>query len=76
MENMEPTKEKTPKQIDAAKRFKKFYDTKLRGQDVKRTCECGSVVGYMSLSRHKKSPKHLRLMEERKEKNIKSNPTL
>ena len=60
-----PKQEKTKKQIDAAKRFKKFYDTKIKDKDLKRTCECGSIVGYMSMSRHKKSPKHARIMKEK-----------
>ena len=59
-----PPSQKTKKQIDAAKRFKKFYDTKVKDKDLKRTCDCGSIVGYMSMSRHKKSPKHARIMKE------------
>ena len=61
----EPKKEKTKKQIDAAKRFKKFYATNIKDKQLKRTCDCGSVVGYMSLSRHRKSPKHARIMKEK-----------
>jgi hypothetical protein len=73
-ETMESTKpEKTKKQLDAAKRFKKFYDTKIKDKDKKRECECGCVVGYMSLSRHRKSPKHARIM---KEKELKSEATV
>ena len=69
-----PKPEKTKKQIAAARRFRKFYDTKLKGQDVKRTCDCGCVVSYMSLSRHKKSYKHERLMREKYEEKELSDP--
>lgn len=72
MENMEPVKEeKTPKQIDAAKRFKKFYDAKLKGQNVKKECECGCKISYMGMSNHKKTKKHAKLMLE-----LKSNPNV
>ena len=63
MENMEQEPIKTQKQIDAAERFKRFYDTKIRGTDLKRTCECGCIIAYMNLSRHKKTKKHMRLMK-------------
>lgn len=58
------------KKEQTKKRFIKFYDNKKNpdGSEVKRKCECGSVVAYFGMSRHRKTKKHKKLMDEKAKK--------
>ena len=65
MEEVKEEKILTKKQLDSRRRFKKFYDEKLKGKNVKRECECGRMIAYMHLSEHKRTQIHKKIMEEK-----------
>jgi len=44
------------KRENARKRFKKFYDSKIKDKDNKRKCDrCGKEIAYMNYSKHRKT---------------------
>ena len=49
--------------IDSLKRYEANKETINANRKVAITCECGTIINKISLSRHRRTKKHLRLME-------------
>jgi len=67
-EYMKQYREQNKEKIDVS--YKKYYEHNKEKLSQKITCECGCVVNNSSLSQHKKTNKHFKLLEA-KQQNIK-----